>query len=86
MLEKYIYTPEEMKEWEKKNQLIMDILEISPEQEEKKDFVRYLIHRERYNDSPYFPKKQFEAEFIKRKQEKERKKNEKGDEEDVLPF
>ncbi|MFA7718113.1 MAG: CHC2 zinc finger domain-containing protein [Candidatus Absconditabacterales bacterium] len=86
MLEKYIYTPEEMKEWEKKNQLIMDILEISPEQEEKKDFVRYLIHRERYNDSPYFPKKQFEAEFIKRKKEKERKKNEKGDEEDVLPF
>ncbi|EKD24617.1 MAG: hypothetical protein ACD_80C00181G0003 [uncultured bacterium (gcode 4)] len=81
MLEKYICTPAETEEWRKRNTVVIESKKISPEHEEKKEFVKSLSSGE------YLPKKQFEAQFAQRKKEKTAKDNEiSHNDEDELPF
>ena len=70
MLEKYIYTPEETEDRRKKNQLIMEIFERTPERKEKHDFARSLNRQQATSPIvPYLSKKKFEEKFAKRKEE-----------------
>ena len=78
MLEKYIFTPEEDEDRRKKNEAIRDMFQTTSEQIDRHTFARSRRDQARYyGNPPYLSKKQFNKEFIKRKEEQDLKEKEK---------
>ena len=96
MLEKYICTPEETEDWRKKNQIIRDIFQTTPEQIDRRAFARSRRDKSAYYGAPpYLSKKKFNEEFAKQKEEQavknqpknnQSKNNQPDEEDDGLPF